>query len=153
MKKNQPMKMTQFETIDIDQNLCQFQYSVEYGDELNPDKVYFRVFSIPENPIRWFSYTCKIINENVAKGEMLNSNLNIEFEKKGIPERIIEIASIFLKKTIISSPTIPQAGDYLVGSSRKAWERLVENNKNATLKEENNYFELKYITEIKNEKI
>ena len=89
--------MQQFETIDIDNNVCKFQYSMEYGDELNSDKVYFKVFSIPEKQERWFSYTFKIIGNDVAKSETMTNNDCIEFAKKGIPEKIIEIASSVLK--------------------------------------------------------
>ena len=143
MRKKQNME--QFETIDIDSNTRQFQYIIEYGDELSPNKVYFKVFSIPKNPLRWFSYNFQIIDNNIAKGEMMTNNGNNEFSQKGIPEKIIEIASIILKRKIISSPTIYQAGNYLIGSSYKAWERLVSRNKNANLDKKNNCFFLNYI--------
>lgn len=134
--------MEQFETIDIDNNPCKFQYLVENGDELEPDKVHFKIFSIPKDPMRWFSYTFKIIDGDIAKGEMMTNNGYKEFAKKGIPEKVIEIASSVLARKIISSPTNPQAGDYLVGPSYKAWGRLVENNVNAYLNENKGYFEL-----------
>ncbi len=136
--------MEEFETIDIDNNHCQFQYEIEYGDELYPDKVYFKVFSIPQDPMRWFSYTFSILDNNTAKGEMMTNNGYDEFAKKGIPEKIIEIASTELKRTIISSPTTPQAGDYLVRPSFKAWERLTANNENEILNETNSRFQLNY---------
>ncbi len=137
--------MVQFETIDRDNNVCQFQYSFEY-DELNKMNVEFSVFSIPKNSLRWFSYTFKIIDNNIAKGEMMTKNGCEEFGGKGIPEKIIEIASLILKRKIISSPTIFEAGNFLIGPSKKAWERLVKNNENASLNENKHYFELNYIS-------
>jgi hypothetical protein len=136
--------MEQFETIDVDNNICQFQYSVEYSDKSNPSEVYFRVFSIPENPLRWFSYILKIIDHKIAKSEIMTINDNLEFAKKGIPEKMIEIASLLLKRKIISSPIIPKAGDFLIGSSTITWESLVKNNKNASLNEKRKCFELNY---------
>ncbi len=47
--------MRALETIDIENNPCKFQYKMDYSSELNPVKVYFKVFSIPQNPVRWFS--------------------------------------------------------------------------------------------------
>jgi hypothetical protein len=135
--------MNKLRTIDTNNNLCEFQYKVEYGDELNPDLVYFKVFTIPENPMRCFSYTFKIIDSSTAKGEMMTNNGCIEFSQKGIPEKIIEIASHYLQKNIISSPLNPQAADYLVGPSKKAWERLVANNENANLNEYSGNFEFR----------
>jgi hypothetical protein len=139
--------MEEFETIDIENNICRFQYIVEYGDITDPDKVCFKVYSIPENTWRWFSYTFRMIGHEVAKGEMMTYNGYLEFSKKGIPERIIEIASQVLKRKIISSPINPvlNSGDYLVIPSKKAWERLVDSNPNAFLNDEEGHFELRYI--------
>jgi hypothetical protein len=132
--------MEELITIDINRNECRFQYTFEFGDELSPDKVTFRVFSIPLDEMRWFSYDVKILDEQTAKGEMMTINQNIEFAKKGIPERIIEKAAMHLERNIISSPTIAQAGDYLVGPSYAAWQRLTEQNQGAILDEENHRF-------------
>lgn len=132
--------MKELNTKDIEGNECQFQYMVEYGDKLNPDEVTFKVFSKPQDPMRWFSYRLKIIDKQTAKGEMMTINSCTEFSKKGIPERIIEKAAEQLEKNIISSPTIPQSGDYLVGPSYRAWVRLTEQNNLAHLDEENHRF-------------
>jgi hypothetical protein len=117
---------------------------------LSPDEVTFRVFSIPEDQMRWFSYRLKIIDEHTAKGEMMTTNLCEEFSKKGIPERIIKKAAEQLERNIISSPTIAQAGDYLVGPSYSAWQRLSEQNELANLDEENHRFILTYQAETNN---
>lgn len=134
--------MTEFETVDIDKNACKFQYTFEEGDDLNPNKIFFKVFSIPEESMRWYSYTLTIIDEDFAKNEMMTNNGYTEFSKKGIPEKMIEIASDILQKSIISSPTIPVAegGDYLVESSYKVWERLMAVNDKVSLDEQNNHF-------------
>jgi hypothetical protein len=112
--------MEEFITNDIDGNECRFQFEVEYGDELNEDEVTFKVFSIPPNLMRWFSYRLKLIDSNTAKGEMMTINSCVEFSKKGIPEKIIEKAAEVLERNIISSPTNGQAGNYLVGPSYSA---------------------------------
>ena len=142
--------MEELNTIDINGNKCRFQYVTEYGDILNPDEVIFKVFSIPQDPMRWFSYRLKIIDDQTAKGEMLTTNSCIEFAKKGIPERIIEKASEQLERNIISSPTIAQDGDYLVGPSYNAWLRLTEQNDSAILDNENHRFIL--INKVVNKK-
>lgn len=135
--------MNKFRTIDINNNLCEFQYKVEC-DELNHELVHFRVFTIPEKQNRYFLYTFKIVDNYTAKGEMMTNNGLIEFSQKGIPEKIIEIASLMLKRNIISSPlNNPQAANYLIGPSRKAWERLVANNKNASFNASSDNFELR----------
>lgn len=136
--------MEELITIDIDGNECRFQYLVECGDILSPNEVIFKVFSIPEDPMRWFSYRLIIIDNQTAKGEMMSNNSCIEFSKKGIPEKIIEKAAEKLERDIISSPTNPQAGDYLVGPSYSAWLRLAKQNDFAYLDEENHRFILTY---------
>jgi hypothetical protein len=130
--------MTEFETLDIKGDTCQFQYVKEINDL--DDEVTFKVFSIPSNEMSWFSYRVKIINENTVKSEHLSINGNNEFSKKGIPERIIEIASSELNSDIYSSPISFQNGNYLTEPSRKAWERLVAQNENAVLDSENDCF-------------
>ncbi|PIY12264.1 MAG: hypothetical protein COZ18_02455 [Flexibacter sp. CG_4_10_14_3_um_filter_32_15] len=130
--------MTEFETVDIDDNICQFQYVKELNDLDN--EVTFKVYSIPLNEMRWFSYRVKIINEDLIKSEHLSINYNTEFSKKGIPEKIIEIASSELNSNIQSSPISFQNGNYLTEPSRKAWERLVARNENAVLDSENDCF-------------
>jgi hypothetical protein len=132
--------MLELETIDINNNICQFHYKIEYDN----DEVCFSVFSIPQDPMRWFSYTFRILNDNIAKGETMTNNGCQEFAKKGIPEKIIQIASTVLERKIISSSIIPEAGDFLVDPSYKVWERLVTNNKNAILNIDENRFELIY---------
>ena len=136
--------MEELITIDLEGNECRFQYMIEHGDELSPDEVTFKVFSIPEDQMRWFSYRLKINDEHTAKSEMMTTNSCAEFAKKGIPERIIEKAAEQLERNIISSPTIAQAGDYLVGPSYKAWQRLSKQNELANLDEENHRFILTY---------
>jgi hypothetical protein len=81
---------------------------------------------------------------------MMTTNLCEEFSKKGIPERIIKKAAEQLERNIISSPTIAQAGDYLVGPSYSAWQRLSEQNELANLDEENHRFILTYQAETNN---
>ncbi|WP_298543642.1 hypothetical protein [uncultured Aquimarina sp.] len=136
--------MEELNTIDIEGNECRFQYVIEYGDVLNPHEVTFKVFSIPQDPMRWFSYRLNIIDDQTAKGEMMTTNSCAEFAKKGIPERIIEKAAEKLERNIISSPTIAQEGDYLVGPSYSVWLRLTEQNDSASLDEENHRFILLY---------
>jgi hypothetical protein len=130
--------MTEFETVDIDDNICQFQYVKEINDLDN--EVTFKVYSIPINEIRWFSYRVKIINENLVKSEHLSINNHTEFSKKGIPEKIIEIASSELNRDIYSSPISFNEGDFLTPQSKKVWERLVAQNENAVLDSENDCF-------------
>ncbi len=136
--------MTPFETIDIDGNIRQYQYSfehIEYSDD-----ILFKVFSIPSDEMRWFSYKVRVLNSNLAKGELLSINGNTEFSKKGIPEKIIQIASFELNSDIQSSPITFQDGNYLTPPSRKAWERLVAQSENAFLDSENDCFIYKRIS-------
>ncbi len=133
--------MVEFDTIDINGTINKFQYSFEKGDEiLNPNDVTFKVYSIPKNELRWFSYRFQIIDNDIAKGEMMDINSNVEFSKKGIPEKIIEIASKILQKNIISSPISFSSGNYLVPPAKKAWERLVNINPNAFYSQEQDCF-------------
>lgn len=134
-----------FETRDINNNFCKFQYSFEYDKIIEPTEITFSVFSIPENFNRYFSYEFKIINHKLAKGYMMTNNNNEEFAKKGIPEKIIEIASLILKRDIISSPIKPKAGNYLVVPSYKAWLRLTIQSNNAYLDKNRDCFVLKFV--------
>jgi hypothetical protein len=137
--------MVEFETTDIDGNVCHFQYEVEYGDILHENEVIFKVYEVPANEMEWFSYTLEIQDENTAKGINLSHNYLSQFSRKGIPEKIIEIACNTLERNIISSPISPQPGNYLVTTSKKAWERLVEQNINASRDDENDRFQLLFI--------
>jgi len=135
--------MLEFEIIDIINKICRFQYTVEYGDDLlKPDEITFKVFSIPENEIRWFSYRLTILDNYTAKKEMLD--VNAEFAQKGIPEKIIEIASKYLKRCIISSPIGYNPGNYLIPSARKVWERLVLKNSNVKFVQDKGHFIMEY---------
>jgi hypothetical protein len=130
--------MKKFSTIDINGNSHTFQYLTDFNDL--DDEVTFRVFSIPANEMRFFSYRVKIINNNIAKGEQFSNFGNSEFIKKGIPEKIIQIASSELNRDIKSSLITFQEGNYLTPPSRKAWERLVAESENAFLDSENDCF-------------
>ena len=137
--------MIEISTVDIDGHFSRFQYS-QKTVELSDDEVIFKVYSIPQDEIRWFSYKVKTLNETLAKSEHLSINGNIEFAKKGIPERIIQIASSELNRDIQSSPISYQEGNYLTPASKKAWERLVIQSNNATLDIENDCFIYNRIT-------
>lgn len=137
--------MIQFDTIDICGNICQYQYSFEFLEY--SDNVLFKVFSIPMVEMKWFSYRVRILNNKLAKSEHLSTNCNLEFSKKGIPEKIIQIASFELKRDIQSSLINFQNGNYLTPPSRKAWERLVEQCENAYLDTENDCFYYKKLDE------
>jgi hypothetical protein len=70
------------------------------------------------------SHSDLIINEHVAKGDQMDINFNQEFSKKGILERIIEIAAKYLKRSIVSTPISYNPGNYLVTLAKKhgnAW--------------------------------
>jgi hypothetical protein len=121
--------MTKFSTIDINGNSQTFQYLIDFNKLDN--EVTFRVFSIPADEMRWFSYRLKILSKTIAKSEHISNNNCLEFSKMGIPERIIEIASQELNMDIQSSPINPQSGNFLISASKKAWERLILKNKNA----------------------
>ncbi len=120
--------MNVIETNDINNKKCLFQYIVEYGDELHPNEITFKVYSIPVDELKWFTYRLKIIDDTFAKSELLDNNGNEAFKRKGIPEKIIEIASKTLQRNISSSPITFNPGNYLVPSAKKAWERLLKQN-------------------------
>lgn len=105
----------------------------------------FKVFSIPLNEMRWFSYRVRIINDTLIKSEHLSINENSEFAKKGIPEKIIQIASSELNRDIQSSSITFKNGNYLTPPSKKAWERLVAQCENAFLDSKNDCFIYKRI--------
>jgi len=130
--------MTEFETVDIDGVICKFQYKIEISDD--KEKIHFKVYSIPENEMSWFTYTVKIKDKGLVKSENMTFNSNKEFLKKGIPEKIIQIASKDLESSIISSPLNPKNGNFLIENSYKVWERLVEQDENAVLDSENDCF-------------
>jgi hypothetical protein len=121
--------MTEFSTIDIKGNPQTFQYLIDFNELDN--EVTFRVFSIPANEMRWFSYRLKLLSKVIAKSEHMSNNNCLEFAKMGIPESIIEIASLDLNTDIQSSPINPQSGSFLIPASKKVWERLILKNKNA----------------------
>lgn len=132
--------MTEFSTIDIYGNTQRFQYLIEFSELDN--EVTFRVFTIPANELRWFSYRLKLLSKLIAKSEHMSNNNSPEFAKMGIPERIIEIASLELNVDIKSSPINPQNGNFLIPASKKAWERLILINKNAHFDTEQGCFYL-----------
>lgn len=94
--------MEQFETIDINKNICIFQYEYDEidKDDLDRSIIEFKIYSIPADPFKWFLYRFLLLDENTAKGEMMDANNNDEFRKKGIPEQIIQIASKTLKEIL-----------------------------------------------------
>lgn len=132
--------MNIFETKDVNNKQCSFQYIVEYGDELHPNEITFKVYSIPVDELKWFTYKLKIIDDTFAKNELLDNNGNEAFKRKGIPEKIIEIASKTLQRNIISSPITFNPGNYLAPPARKVWERLVKYNSNAFYSKEQECF-------------
>lgn len=133
--------MKKITSIGIENKIHQFQYSFE----LDGDNITFNVYSIPKDEFRTFQYTFKIIDKNTAKAEMVTRNGWSEFSQKGLPEKIIQLASQILCRDIISSPLNPEAGNYLVGSSKKAWDRLVYTNKNAQLSDDEKHYIFKYV--------
>ncbi len=132
--------MREFETLDINNKKCRFQYSIEQDGEY----ITFRVFSIPMNELEWFQYTVKIINSHLAKSETFTHNYKMEFSKKGIPEKIVEIASNYLKRSIVSSPKSPKPGDFIIPAAIKAWDRLILQNSNARYDKANDCFILEW---------
>ena len=132
--------MKEFSTIDIKGNPQTFQYLIDFNELDN--EVTFRVFSIPANEMRWFSYRLKLLSKVIAKSERMSNNNCLEFAKMGIPESIIEIASQDLNTDIQSSPINPQSGSFLIPASKKAWERLILKNKNAHFDAEQGCFYL-----------
>jgi hypothetical protein len=80
--------------------------------------------------MRWFTHTFIFLNQTL-KSENMSNNGYSEFSKKGIPEKIIEIASSEFNSDVISSPITPQPGNFLVDTSFKVWQRLVLQNKNS----------------------
>ena len=115
-------------------NLCyerkvyDFDFDVEENNTSNPATITFRVYSIPRNIHRHFEYTFSILDEETAKGETADHHNLEEFVQKGLPEKIIEIASEVLNRDIKSSPITPQPGNFLIAASKKAWERLIQTN-------------------------
>lgn len=128
--------MIEFETIDINGIECRFQYIMEMSND--NEYAFFKVYEIPKNEMKWFTYKVELQNEDLAKSENMTCNTNQEFLKKGIPEKIIPIASRDLNRSIISSPFIPEDGNFLIGASLRAWQRLVQQNENA-IREKNNF--------------
>jgi len=135
--------MTEFQTTDIEGNQCNYQYIIEEGDILREGEITFKVYEIPKNEYEWFSYKFKKLDDALLKGEVMTVNGNSQFRQKGIPEKIIEIAQEKFKVNIISSPIISEDGDFLVDSSKKAWERLCRTNSSAELDKENGYYILR----------
>lgn len=135
--------MTEFYTTDINGNKCTFQYIIEQGDILNEGTVNFKVYAVPKNDYEWFSYKFQRVDENTLKGMVMTVNGNSDFRKKGIPERIIEIAQEIYNVNVISSSLSPNPPDYLVGPSKNAWERLCNQNPNAKVDVENDCFILR----------
>ncbi len=119
--------MPEFETTDISGEICRFQYIIENS---NDGKILFKIYSIPKNEMRWFTHTFIFLNQTL-KSENMSNNGYSEFSKKGIPEKIIEIASSEFNSDVISSPITPQPGNFLVDTSFKVWQRLVLQNKNS----------------------
>ena len=130
--------MTEFETTDINGVVCRFQYSFENGND--DGEIIFKIYTIPYNEMRWFSYKVKIINQSLVKNENWSHNNNLEFSKKGIPEKIIQIASSELNCDVMSSPITFNLGNFLSPPSRKAWERLINQRENAFLDSKNDCF-------------
>jgi len=130
--------VTEFETTDIKGVVCRFQYSFENG--YDDSEIIFKIYAIPFNEMRWFSYKVKVIHQGLVKNENWSHNNNLEFSKKGIPEKIIQIASSELNCDVMSSPRTFRHGNFCSPPSQKAWERLVAQNENAILDIENDCF-------------
>ncbi len=128
--------MKKFVAIDHDVNENPFQYTIHEDFLDGKRRVTFMVYSFPLNPDEFFEYTFKFIDERTLKGEFVGHNGYPEFTKKGLPEKIIEIASEEFKCNVESSPfQNPSDGNFLIEASQKAWERLVKSNPRARVDE------------------
>ena len=135
--------MAQFRTLVYERKVYDFDFDVEENNTSNPATITFRVYSIPRNPDRFFKYTFSILDNETVKSETADHHDLEEFKQKGLPEKILEIASEILNRDIKSSPITFQRGNFLIPAAKKAWERLVLTNPNAEKDELNDCFILR----------
>jgi hypothetical protein len=121
--------MVGFEATDIGGNINRFQYTIETDILDGKRTATFRVYEIPPNLDKFFEYTFKFLDERTLKGEFVGHNGHREFSAKGLPEKIIEMASAEFNCNVESSPfQNPSDGNFLIKASQQAWERLLKSN-------------------------
>ena len=119
--------MEQFETMGMDGEPHRFQYRTDSDYCEGHKEVTFFVYTIPENSNRFFEYTFIFKDKNTIKGKSVSHHSIPDFSKKGLPEKIIQIASDLFDCEVYSSPfQNSNSDDYLIEASKKAWERLLK---------------------------
>lgn len=132
--------MTIFQTVGKDGMVYKFQYKIEPDRTAEGTSYTFSVYLIPPDDNISYQHTFKRISPTILHSSEMTNNGNPQFSKKGIPEKIIEIAADIYNCDIISSPLIPDEDKFLTPNSQKVWERLVCSNPNAKKDEGKGYF-------------
>jgi hypothetical protein len=151
-------EMIPFSTKNKKEEIRTFQYSIietteplniYYNKNTSPDEfgktktvIEFKVYTIPANN-KFYSHKFEIINNPPAISVNMDNNKNDEFKGQGIPERIIEIASCYLRRDIISSKK-GTPGAFMSNDSKKVWDRVVSKNPNASFDKVKGHYILKF---------
>ncbi len=107
-----------------------FRYELAESEEHDKQKWIFRV--LPENlqAADWFEFGITMINDNTGKITVMNNRGIEQYSAKGIPEKLIEVASEVLNIEISSSSNNPQRKtfdtEWRTPAATKVWQRLVE---------------------------
>lgn len=122
-------------TVGIGGTTHKFQWQMNPDDRSNPGEFTFFVYEMTRNELKFYSHTFKVLRDGTYQSDAMNNNGHSAFEKKGIPEKILEVASGIFKKDIRSSNIVMRPGDFMINASQKAWDRLVSANAKASKRE------------------
>lgn len=122
--------MEEIETIGVGGVHYTFQFQVETEIDEDGERVIYRVFEIPEQP-RFYIHTFRVINDGLWRSEVMDAMGFEQFRQRGIPEAIIQRASIDRQVSIESSANNGVPGEFMTPNAQAAWQRLVAMNNNA----------------------
>lgn len=119
--------------VDKSGKATEFNYSIDFSEEDDFEKIIYRVIPADINTDDWFEFSLVRIDDSTGKIFAMNNNNVPELTGKGIPEKLIEIAAAQFNSTIISSSNNPKSKlldtEWRTVAATKVWERLVAKDK------------------------
>ncbi len=119
--------------IDRYGNQNNFNYSLDFSEENEFEKIIFRVIPADLMTEDWFELSVIKIDDTSGKISAMVNNTIPELSGKGVPDRLIEIAASQLNLKIISSSNKPSSKkldtEWRTPDADNVWDRLVLQNK------------------------